>query len=339
MYELKSCVWELTLACCFNCKYCGSKGGNARKNELTTEECLNIVEQLSEIGCKRVALIGGEVFMRDDWDIIAKQLTSRKIRTSIITNGYRISESLMAEIDECKIESIAVSIDGTEDVHDQLRRQGSFAQAVAAIHNIAAHGIPVSVISTLNAVSALRLDELYEFLRQLPIFAWQLQACSPMGNAQNCGIDYHFDFGKVLRFVGEKAGKAPFKMGVADNIGYFTSEEGYIRGNLSGFAVFRGCGAGITSIGIDSVGNVRGCESQYDDRFIEGNLRESSLMEIWNSPNAFSYNRQFTQELLTGKCAACLHGRYCRGGCRSYNYFVHNKLYESPCCPCNDGTV
>lgn len=339
MYELKSCVWELTLACCFACKYCGSGGGRARPNELSTEECLNIVDQLSSIGCKRVSLIGGEVFMRDDWEIIAKELTLHKIRTSIITNGYQISDSLMDKINECRIESIAVSLDSTKDVHDQFRQRGSFNRAVAAISNVSAHGIPVSVISTLNTVSVRRLHEFYEFLQHLPIFAWQIQACSPMGNAQYYGMDYRFDFEEVLRFVGEKAGNAPFKIGVADNIGYFTSEEGYVRGNLSGFAVFQGCRAGMTSIGIDSVGNVRGCESQYDDYFIEGNLRESSLLEIWDNPNAFSYNRQFVHEMLTGKCASCLHGRYCKAGCRSYNYFAHDKLYESSQCPCNDSVV
>lgn len=298
MYELKSCVWELTLACCFSCKYCGSKGGNARENELSTEECLDIVNQLSDIGCKRVALIGGEVFMRDDWDIIAKQLTCHRIRTSIITNGYCMSDRLIDKLKECKIESISVSIDGTEDIHDCLRQQGSFEHAINSINYIAEHGIPVSVISTLNTMNVHSLHELYVYLQKLPIFAWQIQACSPMGNAHNYGIDYRFDFGEVLQFVGDKAEDAPFKIGVADNIGYFTNEEGRIRGNLSGFAVFQGCCAGITSIGIDSVDNVRGCESQYDEYFIEGNLREISLQEIWNSPNTFSYNRKFRQTAI-----------------------------------------
>ena len=38
MYTLKNCVWEITLACCFSCKHCGSGGGKARSDELTREE-------------------------------------------------------------------------------------------------------------------------------------------------------------------------------------------------------------------------------------------------------------------------------------------------------------
>ena len=40
----------------------------------------------------------------------------------------------------------------------------------------------------------------------------------------------------------------------------------------------------------------------YDDTFIEGNLRQRSLQEIWNDPDAFAYNRKFRPELLTGAC-------------------------------------
>lgn len=70
----------------------------------------------------------------------------------------------------------------------------------------------------------------------------------------------------------------------------------------------------------------------YDERFIEGNLRQRRLRDIWEDPEAFAYNRRFTPELLTGDCARCRMGPWCAGGCRSYNYFVHGKLYEAPVC-------
>lgn len=169
-------------------------------------------------------------------------------------------------------------------------------------------------------------------LCEWPIYAWQLQACSPMGNAVKRGINYRFNPMEVIRFVQNHMFTAPFIIGVADNIGYYTEMEGYLRGNLSGHGVFPGCRAGLNVIGIDSVGNVRGCESMYDEYFIEGNLREKSLREIWESPDAFKYNRLFRREMLTGKCGRCKYGFFCAGGCRSYNFFVHNKLYESPLC-------
>ena len=331
-FRLRSCVWEITLACCFSCKYCGSSGGRARDNELSTQECLDVADQLAQIGCRRVSMIGGEVFMRADWESIVRRLTQQGVRVSIITNGFLFTDALLERIKGAGVESVAVSLDGPKEVHDRYRQTGSYDRAVRAIDMLTQAGVLVSVISTLNRENVRQLEAFYEELKRWPVAAWQLQACSPMGNAANGGIDYRFDPNVVIDFVGKHMEEAPFVMGIADNIGYYTQKEGSLRGNRSGKAVFNGCSAGLTAIGIDSVGNVRGCESMYDERFIEGNLRNKTLREIWEDPHAFAYNRQFTPDALTGACRTCPHGAQCAGGCRSYNYFVHGKLYEAPAC-------
>ena len=331
-YRLKSIVWEITLACCFSCKYCGSSGGKARENELTTEECLSVVRQLSELRCGRVNLIGGEVFMRRDWDTIVRALRSADIRVTIITNGFLFRTELIEKLKSLDIESVAVSLDGPEEIHDKYRQEGSYERALGAVRVLTEAGIPVSVISTLNAENVKTLPVLYEILKNYPIFAWQLQACSPMGNAANGGIDWRFSFREVIDFVEANRRHAPFALGIADNIGYYTEEEGSLRGIQNGRVKFTGCRAGLTTLGIDSVGNVRGCESMYDERFNEGNLRLRSLREIWEDEHAFSYNRGFKPEYLSGKCSTCREGLRCAGGCRSYNWFTSGKLYENPGC-------
>lgn len=331
-FRLKTCVWEITLACCFSCKYCGSRAGKARENELTTEECLSIVRQLADMGCRRVSLIGGEVFMRSDWAIIVKALTDLGVNVSIITNGFLFSDKLILELKRVKIESVAISLDGTEDIHDLFRQKGSFRRAIQAIDILNQGGIPVSIISTLHKHNIDCLEELYKILKEKNIVAWQLQACSPMGNALKADFSAVIDFRNVISFVEKHSQESHFAIGIADNIGYYTETEGYLRGDISGKGFFLGCRAGLSAIGIDSVGNVRGCESMYDDSFVEGNLRETSLHDIWYHPNAFAYNRQFTVNQLSGRCKGCSYGRICAGGCRSYNYFTHGKLYESLCC-------
>lgn len=331
-WSLQRCVWEITLACSFSCKYCGSSGGKARVNELSTAECLRVADELADLGCRRVSLIGGEIFMRKDWKEIAKRLSSHGIAVNIITNGFLFSEKLVADLKEIPAESVSVSLDGPKEVHDRYRQEGSYDRAIRALTVLTESGIPTSVISTLNGENVRYLEEFYETLKNYRIFAWQLQACSPMGNAAKGGIPWQFSMADVIAFVEQNRRTAPFALGVADNIGYFTPEEGNLRGVQNGTAVFRGCSAGLTAIGIDSVGNVRGCESIYDERFNEGNLRERSLRDIWEDPDAFSYNRKFTPELLTGKCASCPEGPYCAGGCRSYNFFTTGRLYESRYC-------
>lgn len=118
---------ELTLACCFTCRYCGSSGGRARADELNTQECLDVARQLRELGGRRVSLIGGEVFMRRDWEKIVAALTGRGIRTCIITNGWLFSWENIRTLKNREIESVAVSLDGSRQVHDCYRQKGSFA--------------------------------------------------------------------------------------------------------------------------------------------------------------------------------------------------------------------
>src|SRR5690554_4893308 len=39
------CVWEITLACDLGCRHCGSRAGDSRPDELSTDECLEVVAQ------------------------------------------------------------------------------------------------------------------------------------------------------------------------------------------------------------------------------------------------------------------------------------------------------
>lgn len=332
-YSLTDCVWEITLACCFSCKYCGSEGGKARENELNTEECIKVARELAMLGCKKVNLIGGEVFIRKDWPVIVKELTKRDITTIIITNGWLFTEELIDTIKESGLYGVAVSVDGPKEVHDKYRQEGSFDRAINAIEVLIAHDIPVTVISTLNSENSKQLDEMYATLKKYPLRAWQLQGCTPMGNAAKSGIDYEFDHQMVIDFASNHLIESPFVIALADDIGYYSEMENYLRGNLTGFTRYNGCSAGLNVVGIDSIGNVKGCESMYDDRFIEGNIRERSLIDIWNDPDAFAYNRKFKMEMITGACAKCSYNKYCAGGCRGHNYFTNDgKMYESKYC-------
>lgn len=335
-YQLERCVWEITLACCFNCKYCGSRAGRARKNELTTEECLDVARQLAELKCGRVILIGGEVFLRNDWDIIAKELVRNGVDTSIITNGFMLDELLIKKIKDVGLDAVGVSLDGIEWIQDKYRHKGSYKRAIAAIETLRDNDIPTAIVSTLNSESSKYLLELYEVLKNYSnIYAWQIQACSPMGNADG-GFNYELSHKNVIEFIASIAEVSPFRIFLGDNIGYFTKQENLLRGDLSGYTRFPGCSAGLSTLGIDSIGNVRGCESMYDESFIEGNLRNQKLRDIWEAPNAFSYNRKFVESMLTGKCSTCKYGFMCAGGCRAYNYFTHQKLYEAKYCAKNE---
>lgn len=332
IYILDTCVWEITQKCNFNCAYCGSKAGTERQNELTLEQCLNVAKQLIDMNCRRVVIIGGEAFLKAGWDTIVKYLVDSGRDTSIITNGYLINDVVIAKLKQTGVKHISLSIDGDKDVHDKFRTKGSFDKAIEVIRLLKSNGFVATVISTLNSKSIKTVPALYEKLKGLHIDAWQLQCCSPFGNAtyKKYLVPSKEDLQKVCEFVARENEKSDFQIAIADNIGYHTELEHLIRGNVR--MSYSGCSAGLTTIGIDSVGNVRGCESLYDDKFIEGNLLNTSLYDIWNLPTAFAYNRRFNKGMLKGKCAKCDVWYKCVAGCRSFNYFYNGEMYENKMC-------
>jgi hypothetical protein len=106
------------------------------------------------------------------------------------------------------------------------------------------------------------------------------------------------------------------------------------RGNRQSW---QGCQAGLRAVGIEADGGVKGClslQAKFDGRdpFVEGNLRQSRLAQIWYRPGVFAYNREFTPESLTGGCKGCEMASVCRGGARCVSAAFCGHLGEDPYC-------
>ena len=120
-------VWEITLKCNLACSHCGSRAGQRRPNELNTDEALDLVHQLAEVGIKEVTLIGGEAFLRRDWLTIAHEIVKCGMKATMTTGGFGVSPKLAEKMAEAGITAVSVSIDGLETTHDSLRgRSGSW---------------------------------------------------------------------------------------------------------------------------------------------------------------------------------------------------------------------
>jgi radical SAM protein with 4Fe4S-binding SPASM domain len=334
-YIPEYCVWELTLRCNMRCRHCGSMAGTARENELTVNECLNIAEQLVDIGCKRVTFIGGEVFLFDGWEKIPRKLTDNRIEVNVITNGFLLRDEQISQIKYARLSNVGVSLDGMKDNHNYMRNvDNSFEKVMDAFDILKREGIPIAVITSLIDRNFGDLWPMYDLLKEKSVEIWQIQIVTPMGNiAEKKNLLLSPEkVPMITRFIREKRNEQKIRIYAADNIGYFDENELYLR-NLPGtICAWSGCQAGMRVIGIDSIGNVKGCESLYSDEFIEGNLREESLSSIWFKEGNFAYNRNFDINMLTGSCKNCDKGVICRGGCRGSCYFTTDSKFENSYC-------
>jgi radical SAM protein with 4Fe4S-binding SPASM domain len=334
-YVPENAVWELTLRCNMNCLHCGSSAGRARANELTVEECLRVADDLLRLGCRQITFIGGEIFLYRGWEKVARRVSDGGATTNIITNAYRMGVEEIARIKEAKLNNVGISLDGMEENHDRIRRKkGSYKKVLAAFGMLRQVEIPIAVVTSLLDFNVADLEEMYNLLVANEVAIWQLQIVTGMGNMAG-KEGYLFDpakVGQITRFIREKCRSGELKVYAGDDIGYFDEHEVYIRSRPGTISVWNGCQAGIRVVGIDSVGNVKGCESIYSEKFIEGSLRKESLEEIWTKEGNFAYNRNFDKSMLSGACAVCDKGSICRGGCRGSNYFSSGSFFESRYC-------
>ncbi len=334
-YMLRGCNWELTLRCTLHCLHCGSRAGNARSGELTLEECLPVADELVMLGCQEVTMIGGEVFLFKGWERLAGHLSEQGMAVNIVTNGYSVGPREVEQIRSAGLVNVGVSIDGMEASHNKIRgRNDAFDRIRKTLELLKRENIKTGAVTSLMSLNCADLDDLYRFLLEHGVQVWQLQLASAMGNiaGRQDSLVGSEQVADITEFIRDRNRERRMVVIAADSIGYFDDNEVYIRGGTSPVCYWGGCAAGISSIFIDSVGNVKGCGALYSDAFIEGNVRRAPLSDIWYDTESFAYNRQFSTRLLAGKCSECDVGHVCRGGCRSSNYFSSGNLYESAFC-------
>ena len=334
-------VWETTLACNLNCRHCGSTAGAARSRELSSQEALGICDQLIDVGLLRVILSGGETLFRKDWPELVGALAHGGMQVGLITNGVALSESgfqqryrrrwLELQADGVSF-SLGISLDGLADANDWMRsRAGCFQEVLRAMAFVQDLGQPLSLLTTVTRKNLAQLPELYDsVLDRFTPYAWQFQTANNYGRMKEFP-DMFLNREEYLYLVETMAElrsrRDACMVFPADCIGYYSREEARLRDEP-----WKGCQAGIRVIGIQSNGNLKGCLSLIDDCFVEGNLLQRHLKDLWYDERAFAYNRGFTVADLEGFCYDCPHGRVCRAGCRGVSHSFYGRMYKAPYC-------
>ncbi|MBF6303011.1 radical SAM protein [Nocardia amamiensis] len=252
-------VWELTLACNLKCVHCGSRAGARRPNELSTEECLDVVHQLRDLGVREVTLIGGEAFLRPDWVQIVRAVTANGMQCAIQSGGWHLDDERIREVSDAGLVACGVSIDGLAALHDRLRgRRGSFDAAVRALHRLRDVGIRTSVNTQITAPVMPQLRDLLEVLIQANVSNWQVQLMVAMGRAAD---NHHLliqpyellDLMPILADLYTAGVANGVLLQPGNNIGYFGPFEHVLRGSGDSAVHWTGCFAGRNVMGLGPI--------------------------------------------------------------------------------------
>lgn len=169
-----STTFALTFVCNFECAHCGADIDNSKAHlDIQTDKILSLIREMNEHGMLRVGFTGGEPLVRKGIDEIIQKSADNNLMISLTTNGWFVKK--YSEVLK-KISLLNISLYGTEETHDFIRRKkGSFAKAIEAVKIAKANNIPVLVNTTVMSTNIDNLPEINKLVKELNV-NWSLDA-------------------------------------------------------------------------------------------------------------------------------------------------------------------
>lgn len=153
----------VTNRCNLRCRYCYEEYYERNHREFTTEELVNLIDELAEMGTRYISVNGGEALLRDDIEVIVDKIREKNMLCHLSTNGLLVKNNMPVLK---KIDSLAISIDGEREGNDLNRGAGTYDKIVEAIELLNENGIKFHTHTVLTKNNKNAVDEMMVFARR-----------------------------------------------------------------------------------------------------------------------------------------------------------------------------
>ena len=327
-------VWNSTKTCNLRCRHCYmDSDGKKYKDELTTDEAKQFIDDLAEFNVPVLLFSGGEPLLRQDFFALAEYAAQKGVRPTLSTNGTLITREVARRIKDIGVGYVGISLDGLAEVNDKFRGvAGAYEKAMHGIENCVAAGQRVGLRFTINKHNFLEMDKIFDFIEEKEInrVCFYHLVYSGRGNAMIADdltaaesreamdiiirrtrdfearglqkeiltVDNHCD-GPYMYLKAKTAGDEK----TAAQIEKFISMNG---GNRSGIAFGE----------VEPFGYVH--PDQFTQHYTFGNVRERKFGDIWQDvKNPIMKGLKDRKHLLKGRCARCRFLSCCNGNFRT----------------------
>ncbi len=144
---------SVTARCNLDCAYC-DRSARLQK-ELPASRWRSILDELTDLGCVRISLTGGEPLLRPDLGQILDHALSLGLGVVLNTNGHLVGKNLDLV---SRFHGVTTSLDGPAEVHDTLRVPGSHDLVVDACREVRARSIPVTLYTVMSEENLGHMD-------------------------------------------------------------------------------------------------------------------------------------------------------------------------------------
>ena len=318
--------WNLTKKCNLRCPHCYMEAGRKAEQELTTEECLGLLDEMQALGTEMVILTGGEPLLRRDIYDIARYASDLGMWVVMGTNGVLIDDRVAERMVECGVKGVGISIDSIDpSKHDGFRGgPDAWKYSVRALDICRDHGLQVLVQSTVMDMNYDEIPQLIDFARDKGAWSFNLYFLVQTGRGQQMNDLSPVQTHDILAQLVEKQDDYR-PMLVRSKCAPQFKQIAYAQGR--GGLESGGCMAGTEYARITPNGDVTPCPYMTA---VAGNVREQSFTDIWQGSPTLGELRDTNQ--LKGRCGRCEFNELC-GGCRCRAHAAFGDyLQEDPAC-------
>ena len=285
---------KLLYGCNLRCGMC-NHWREARPRQLTTARLRAILDELAEMGCRKVHFTGGEPALRPDLEDLVAHAAGLGIRPTLTTNGTLFTRARARRIVEAGLRGANVSIDSPDAAtHDAIRGvAGAFTGAVEGAKNLAKEAKRGKLALAVNTV-VTRLN--WATLAGLPRLCVRVgaRALRLLPVDEHTGAALRPSAEDIARYGAEVA-PALARRGLESGV-FLSADEAYPFGRDAGAkaAAARGeyalgyyrdrpCYAPFTHALVDHEGRVFVCCMARGEPLL-GSLGEGSFREAWDGP-------------------------------------------------------
>lgn len=304
--------FDLTYRCNERCVHCYLD--HEDHGELTTGECIEVLEQLARAGTLFLTFSGGEIFLRPDLFEILQAARKLYFDVSLKTNALLITRERAARLRDLGVRRVQISIySDNPAVHDGITKApGSLRRTLEAIPLLLEQGLNVKLACPLMRQNLMAYRGVMALAKKLGVPYILDMTITPMMDGSAGPLAHRASATELLPVLQDSALQSCRPQASAPD-GISIGEQSAVLGSAVSSAVENSayadlpCSAGHNSCYISPYGEVFPCVQLP---LGAGSLRLQSFREIWYGSPKLRELRAIRESDLQA-CSRCGIRKYC----------------------------
>lgn len=298
--QLMSLHIEITGKCNERCIHCYIPHEN-KVTSIAPDLFYDVLRQCKEMRLLHLTLSGGEPMLHKNFCDFLKRCREYDFSVNILTNLTFLNNEIIKEMKENPLLGLQVSLYSMDpNIHDEITQmKGSFNKTMSNILKLIENDIPSQISCPLMKQNKTSYKEVIKWAEKYKIKVGDDYVIIGKYNHDIKNLNCRLSINEVREIICDK---------VSNNSEYLKQIGIQAEKNKNFTPDDFICSVCSSSICIAENGNVYPCAGWQD--YVVGNVKEKSLIEIWNDSSEVHYLRSL-RRLDFPKCIQCTDKEFC----------------------------